>query len=551
MRASFVALAACIGFVALAAPGASAGTCPASITLVKTANISSFSASGTVVTYSYEVTNTGTVKLDPVTVTDPMAGLSSITCPSTSLAAWASETCTATYTTTLADLNAGSITNTGTATGTPPSGPNVTASNCLKIPAWQSPSIAIVKAATVSSFSGPGTPVTYSYKVTNTGNVTLNPVVVTDPMANLSALSCPVTSLAAGISETCTATYTTTATDVTTALITNTGTATGQPPTGANVTASQTLIIPLTGASPPTGPSIAIVKTANISSFSGSGTLVTYSYKVTNTGNVTLNPVVVTDPMANLSALSCPVTSLAAGISETCTATYTTTATDVTTALITNTGTATGQPPTGANVTASQTLKVPYQTITIVPSLPPAVTHPAISLVKTPSISTYATVGQVVTYTYLITNTGDVSLGSDQYTVSDNKINGGAAFVCGAAQTLAVGASITCTNTYTITLSDLNSGTVTNSATATNGAQTSGAATATITASPTTTTITTTIHSSPSTIPPTKIPSSAPPMGLGGSAKVVYNSGLLGAGGSSVVAGLVLMVFMIRRRRRA
>src|ERR1019366_4849503 len=146
VRASFVALAACIGFVALAAPGASAGTCPASITLVKTANISSFSASGTVVTYSYEVTNTGTVKLDPVTVTDPMAGLSSITCPSTSLAAWASETCTATYTTTLADLNAGSITNTGTATGTPPSGPNVTASNCLKIPAWQSPSIAIVKA---------------------------------------------------------------------------------------------------------------------------------------------------------------------------------------------------------------------------------------------------------------------------------------------------------------------------------------------------------------------------------------------------------------------
>ena len=441
VRASFVALAACIGFVALAAPGASAGTCPASITLVKTANISSFSASGTVVTYGYKVTNTGTVKLDPVTVTDPMAGLSSITCPSTSLAAWASETCTATYTTTTADLNAGSITNVGTATGTPPSGPNVIA--------------------------------------------------------------------------------------------------------------SQTLIIPLTGASPLSAPSIALVKTANISSFSGSGTFVTYSYKVTNTGNVTLNSIMVSDPMANLSALSCPVTSLAAGISEICTATYTTTATDVATRSITNTGTATGKPPAGANVIASQTLIVPYQATTIVSSLPPAVTHPAITLMKTPSTSTYATLGQVVTYTYVITNTGDVSLGSDQYTVNDNKINGGAAFDCGAAQTLAVGASITCTNTYTITASDLSSGTVTNSATATNGAQTSGVATATITASTTTTSISTKIPTSPSTIPPTKIPSSAPPTGLGGSAKVAYNSGLLGAGGSSVVAGLVLMLFMIRRRRRA
>ena len=33
------------------------------------------------------------------------------------------ETCTATYTTTQADVDAGWITNTGTATGTPPRGP--------------------------------------------------------------------------------------------------------------------------------------------------------------------------------------------------------------------------------------------------------------------------------------------------------------------------------------------------------------------------------------------------------------------------------------------
>jgi uncharacterized repeat protein (TIGR01451 family) len=306
------------------------------------------------------------------------------------------------------------------------------------------------------------------------------------------------------------------------------------------------LTIPVTGAS--SGPSIAIVKTASISSFSASGTLVTYSYEVTNTGNVTLNPVTVTDPMSGLSPITCPATSLAVGADETCTATYTTTTANVTAGWITNTGTATGTPPGGPPVTASQTLTIPYLAPTIAASSPPP--YSAISLVKTPSTNTYDTAGQVVTYTYVITNTGDVSLGSDQYTVSDNKITGGAAFDCGAPQTLAVGASITCTNTYTITAGDLSSGTVTNLASATNGPETSGVATATITAAATTT-ITTVIHSSPSSIPPTKIPSSAPQTGLGGSAKVVYNSGFLDAGGVSIVAGLVLMVLMIRRRRRA
>ena len=52
--------------------------------------------------------------------------------------------------------------------------------------------------------------------MTNTGNVTLNPVVVTDPMPGLSAITCPVISLilAPTLGETCTATYTTTQADV-------------------------------------------------------------------------------------------------------------------------------------------------------------------------------------------------------------------------------------------------------------------------------------------------------------------------------------------------
>ena len=71
-----------------------------------------------VITYSYRVTNTGNVTLTSVGVTDPMPGLSAINCNGvTSLAPGASVTCTATYTTTQADVDAGSITNTGTRRG--------------------------------------------------------------------------------------------------------------------------------------------------------------------------------------------------------------------------------------------------------------------------------------------------------------------------------------------------------------------------------------------------------------------------------------------------
>ena len=82
-------------------------TTPA-ITLVKSANVTGVSAPGTVITYSYLVTNSGTTTvLNHVGVTDPMSGLSAINCPASELAAGVSTTCTATYTTTQADINRG------------------------------------------------------------------------------------------------------------------------------------------------------------------------------------------------------------------------------------------------------------------------------------------------------------------------------------------------------------------------------------------------------------------------------------------------------------
>ena len=102
----------------------------------------------------------------------------------------------------------------------------------------------MAKSASVTKYSAAGTPITYSYDVSNTGNVALSSVGVTDAMPGLSAVSCPTTSLAVGASETCTATYTTTQADVDAGKIVNTGVATGTSPTGAKVSASSTQTIP-------------------------------------------------------------------------------------------------------------------------------------------------------------------------------------------------------------------------------------------------------------------------------------------------------------------
>ena len=364
----------------------------------------------------------------------------------TTLAPGASTTCTATYTTTQADVDRGSVTNTGTATGTPPTGPAVSHQSTVTVPATTHPAITLKKSANITGFSAVGTPVTYSYLVTNTGNVTLTSVHVTDPMPGLSAITCPATTLAPGASTTCTATYTTTQADLDRGSIANTATASGTPPTGPAVTADSSLNIPATR-----NPSIALAKTANPTTFSGPGVVITYSYRVTNTGNVTLTSVGVTDPMSGLSAINCNgVTSLAPGASVTCTATRTTTQDDVDAGSITNTGTAAGTPPTGAPITAQS-----QATVT-------ANVTPAISLVKTASVPSFTATGVTITYSYEVTNTGNVTLSPVDVT---DPLPGLSAVTC-PNWSLAPGGSETCTATYATTQADVDRGSVTNTGTA-------------------------------------------------------------------------------------
>ena len=86
---------------------------------------------------------------------------------------------------------------------------------------------------------------------------------------------------------------------------------------------------------------------------------------------------------------------------------------------------------------------------------------PGLTLAKSASPTTYTAAGDVIAYTYLLTNSGNVALGGP-FTVTDDKTT----VTCPATASLAVGASIMCTASYTITAADVTAGSVTNVATA-------------------------------------------------------------------------------------
>ena len=223
-------------------------------------------------------------------------------CPVTTLAPTESTTCTATYTLTQADVDAGHVANTATVTGTDPNDTDVDASDSTDTPIPAGPSISLDKQAGTPTGNTAGDTVDYSFVVTNTGNVTLTGITVDDPLVG--AVDCPVTTLAPTESTTCTATYTLTQADVDAGVVDNTATVTGTDPNDTEVEATDTDSVSITAA-----PAITLDKQASAPSGNTAGDTVDYSFVVENTGNVTLTGITVDDPLVG--AVDCPVTTLA------------------------------------------------------------------------------------------------------------------------------------------------------------------------------------------------------------------------------------------------
>jgi hypothetical protein len=185
-----------------------------------------------------------------------------------------------------------------------------------------------------------GEAVTWTYQVTNTGNITLTEVTVVDDQGV--TVTCPQATLASGEAMTCNASGTAAA-----GQYANLGTARGTPPVGSQVTDSD----------PShyfgTGPAIQITKLTNGHDADEEpgpaiavGQPVLWTYWVTNTGDITLTEIIVLDDQE--AEVACPETVLAPQEAMLCTASGFAVA-----GQYRNVGTASGLSPTGDKVIAT------------------------------------------------------------------------------------------------------------------------------------------------------------------------------------------------------
>jgi uncharacterized repeat protein (TIGR01451 family) len=377
-------------------------------------------AVGSTVTYSYTVSNSGTVTINNLAMNDDKLG--AITLSADTLAPGATATATATHLVVEGDLP-GPLTNTVNVTGTdsqnnPTSG---TATATVQLTYTADLQVTKTPSATTAAI---GETVTYQYAVTNTGNVTLSALTLADD--KLGAITLNADTLAPGASATGTATHTIVEADLPGPL-TNTATARATDSQNQPVTNATTAAVALTYTSNMTVSKVASSATASV------GESITYTYTVDNTGSISINGLALVDD--KLGKITVDRTTLLPGERATGTIAYTVLEGDLPGPL-TNVVTA----------SATDSLKQPLSstaTATV------ALTYTASMTVNKVSSSTTARVGDTLTYTYTIVNTGSVTLNG--LTMSDDKIGA----VTPAKATLASGESTTATATYTVLEGDL------------------------------------------------------------------------------------------------
>ncbi|MHC9089507.1 DUF7507 domain-containing protein [Tenacibaculum sp. IMCC1] len=479
-----------------------------SIALIKTAtfndeNTDGCSDVGETITYSFTLTNTGNTTITNVVLTDSMLG-GTITLASgdidsdNQLDINESWSYTANYTITQANIDNGSVTNQATVTGTSISGNNVSdlsddnstlEDDQTQTNLCQSDGIALIKTATFNDedtdgCSDVGETITYNFTLTNTGNTTITNVVLTDSMlgGTITLASGDIDSdnqLDINESWSYTANYTITQANIDNGSVTNQATVTGTSISGNNVSDlsddNSTLEDDQTQTNLCQSDGIALIKTATFNDedtdgCSDVGETITYNFTLTNTGNTTITNVILTDPM-----LGGTIT-LASGdinsnnqldINETWSysASYTITQSDIDNGSVSNQATVTGTSISGNNVSDlsdDNSILEDDQTQTTLCQPNNSISLEKVSTFNDINGNGYANVGETITYSFIIYNTGDSVLYN--ITLQDNlpgiTINGSTIpqLLPGEVD------STTFTAIYVITEQDLTNESVTNQA---------------------------------------------------------------------------------------
>ena len=326
----------------------------------------------------------------------------------------------------------------------------------------RAPSLTLTKTANPTTVSAAGDTIDHTYTVTNTGNTPLSAIDVNETAFSGAGKppvpTCPTTPLAPLSSMQCTATYAVTAADVNTAAISNTAVATAQDALAGTITSPDaTAVVDVAAA-----PALTLSKTVDKAAASGPGDIVTYSYLIENTGNTAITDVAVTEGAFSGTGptpiVTCPAAaaSITPGGSVTCTAPYTLTQQDADAGHVDNAATASGFDPAGGTVTSASS----SATVTIAPAA-------SLTLDKTADTRTVTAAGQSIRYSFVVTNTGNVTLTRPAIVEGSFSGTGGPVTVsCPVQTTLASGATMTCTADYRTTDADIASGRISNTATA-------------------------------------------------------------------------------------
>ena len=420
----------------------------ATFTAVKSSTATTFGTPGAVLPYEVLVTNTGNVVLTGITITD--ARTPNETCPATTLAPGDAMSCTASYAVTQADIDTGSVANTASIDTAQTPAQNT---NTVSIPATQNRALGITKTASVEAVDAADDVIGYTITVTNGGNTTLTGVSVADPF--VTNLACTpdndagpavlVTSLAPGGTITCSASHAVTQDEINAGTaIANTATAdsaeTAPVAANASVSVSQS-------------PALTITKAGVVAdgTADADGDVVDYTITVTNTGNMTLTGVAVSDPMLG-GALAGSAT-LVPAASATYTGSYTLLQSD-----LDSNGGGDGDLDNTATVTTDQTAPQTASAAVLLSRTP------ALTLAKSADVASVDAAGTVVQYSLTLTNTGNATLTNVSVT---DPMNGLSSIAGCPVSSLAPEATATCTATYTATQTDIDNGTpITNTATA-------------------------------------------------------------------------------------
>lgn len=191
------------------------------------------------------------------------------------------------------------------------------------------------------------------------------------------------------------------------------------------------------------------------------GETIAYTFDVVNIGNVTLYGVSISDPLVTVSGA--PITLAPTEIDNTTfTAVYTLTQDDINSGDVSNTATVSGTSQRGTFVSAVS--DDPTTSANNDPTVTTLLQDPKLSLLKTSQFNDengngFPEVGETVSYSFDVRNTGNVTI--TNIVITDNlvSVNGGPIDLLPNERD-----DSTFTATYTLTLADINSGSVSNSA---------------------------------------------------------------------------------------